>query len=376
MFYIIHAQYKPSTAPANRAFSYYRGLSELGIKAHVIYFMPDTKRSKVTEEFPGITFEYMWDRHYIDNPLLRYLSYVTYLVSFIKRLNKGDVVYIYAKSDIMRLSVGRKGIKVFYEITEHPEVYPPYGRASEKKLNDYIAHCKKLDGLFVISKGLKEYFISKGVDEAKISIANMMVDDTRFKNIKKNDSTEQRITFCGSIKNSINGVDELIKAFALVASKYPMAKLHILGRKDEYPQDYATDVKLVEDLGLSERVVFEGAIPYDEAPQWLVNSTILVLDRPDSLQAKYGFPTKLGEYLLSGNPVVVTSVGDIPYYLKDKVNALLSAPNLPEAFAEKLLWVLDNPEEAIVVGERGKRLALKEFNYKDVVRHLSERLGL
>ena len=48
---------------------------------------------------------------------------------------------------------------------------------------------------------------------------------------------------------------------------------------------------------------------------------MLVLARPDNIQAKGGFPTKLGEYLATGNPVVVTKVGEIPNYLIDGVNA-------------------------------------------------------
>lgn len=69
-------------------------------------------------------------------------------------------------------------------------------------------------------------------------------------------------------------------------------------------------------------------------PQMLKNAEALVLDRPNSLQAQYGFPTKLGEYLLTGNPVVVTKVGDIPLYLKDGVSALLSEDRNPKEFAE------------------------------------------
>ena len=73
---------------------------------------------------------------------------------------------------------------------------------------------------------------------------------------------------------------------------------------------------------------------YNEVPQLLMDSEVLALDRPNSIQAQCGFPTKLGEYLLTGNPVVVTKVGDIPLFLEDGVSALLAekrnAENLPE----------------------------------------------
>jgi glycosyltransferase involved in cell wall biosynthesis len=376
MLYIIHAQYKPDTAPANRALSFYRGFSESGVKAHVLYFLPDASHSKVKEVFPNITIEYLWDSHFIEHPLLRYVSYVRYLITFLRRLKKGDIVYIYAKADIMRLLVGRKGVKVFYELTEHPEVHPPYGKASKLKLKDFISHCKRVDGLFVISKGLKDYFVSKGVDAQKISLVNMTVDCNRFDGVQKINEEQTNIVFCGTIKNSIDGVDELIKAFALIAPSYPSVNLRILGRIDAKNKDYQDNVRLVNRLNLNERVTFLGAVPYNDVPQHLVNARVLALDRPNCMQAQYGFPTKLGEYLLSGNPVVVTEVGDIPYYLRDKDNALLAKPGVPESFAEKLSWALDHPNEATEIGKKGKQLALKEFNYLSIVKQTIQLMGL
>lgn len=98
-------------------------------------------------------------------------------------------------------------------------------------------------------------------------------------------------------------------------------------------------------------------------PQILKNATVLALDRPDSLQAQCGFPTKLGEYLLTENPVVVTKVGDIPLFLKDGETALLAEERNPYEFSSKLLWALDHPAEAIEIGKAGAQVAMREFNY-------------
>lgn len=376
MLYILYAQYKPSTAPTNRAMAFLRRLSEQGKEAHVIYFTPDANRAKVEESFPGITIEYLWERDYIDVPVLHYISYFRNLYTLKKRLHEGDKIYVYAKADLMRFFVGMKGIKVYYEITEHPEVHPPYGIAKTWALRDFFTHCKKLDGLFVISKGLKSYFAEQGVSNNKITLFNMIVDDSRFDGIGKQETETKSIVFCGSFKNSIDGVDALIKAFAIVAPQYPNVMLHILARVNRESKDFQVCEKLIEDYSLGSRVSFDGLVPYDEVPQRLKDASILALARPDCLQAKYGFPTKLGEYLLSGNPVVVTSVGEIPLYLADKRSALLAVPDSSEAFAEKLLWALNNPIEAALIGEKGKQVALEQFNYKSEVDKVINRLEL
>lgn len=111
-----------------------------------------------------------------------------------------------------------------------------------------------------------------------------------------------------------------------------------------------------------ESVIFTGVIPADQIPQHLLNADILALDRPNSLQAQYGFPTKLGEYLLTANPVVVTKVGDIPLFLTDKVSALLAEPCNIQSFSNNLIWAIENTEKARQIGYNGYKIALKEFN--------------
>ena len=137
--------------------------------------------------------------------------------------------------------------------------------------------------------------------------------------------------------------------------------MYIIGKTPSIA-DKESNLLLIEKLGLSDKVVFTGIVPANEMPQLLKNAEVLALDRPNSLQADYGFPTKLGEYLLTGNPVVVTKVGDIPKYLEDGISALLSEERNEKDFSEKLIWALTHSKEAAVIGENGKKVALKMFN--------------
>jgi glycosyltransferase involved in cell wall biosynthesis len=82
------------------------------------------------------------------------------------------------------------------------------------------------------------------------------------------------------------------------------------------------------------------------------------------LQSTGGFPTKLGEYLATGKPVVVTKVGDIPKYLEDGVSAYLVVPDDNKAFAEKLEFVLGNYANALKTAQCGIELTKSVFNYK------------
>ena len=68
-------------------------------------------------------------------------------------------------------------------------------------------------------------------------------------------------------------------------------------------------------------MIFKGFVSRDEMIDLLNSSVGLVLAKPTSAQAETCFPTKLGENLSTGNPIVVTRTGEIPLYLEDGISA-------------------------------------------------------
>ena len=50
---------------------------------------------------------------------------------------------------------------------------------------------------------------------------------------------------------------------------------------------------------------FTGRTSPEVMPQILTDASILALARPNNVQSQNGFPTKLGEYLATGNPVAI-----------------------------------------------------------------------
>ena len=200
-----------------------------------------------------------------------------------------------------------------------------------------------------------------GCDAGRVWIVNMTVDASRFVSITKRKQEDRYIAYCGKASNNKDGVDQLIKAFALVHKKYPNLSLYVIGQAPKRQELNSTAI-LASELGVSNCVRFTGAISYTDIPGMLTDADILVLARPNNMQAQYGFPTKLGEYLLTGNPVVVTRVGDIPQYIEDGVSGMVAEPSSPEDFASKIIWLLDHPDKARKIGENGKQVALKYFN--------------
>lgn len=357
MIYVIFAAYKPNQAPTNRMLALMKGFDELGVEARLVFLYPSIDCDRLEEgRFKHIKVEYLWDKRKWHNKYYKFLCSFIDARRFAKTLQAGDSVLLFGGGGYVHYFTAIEGVKVYQERTEHPMVNPLELPFMQKR---YINHIPDLDGVFVISYGLKRVMEDYGAKN--VHVVNMLVDSTRFESLKKT-NTEKYIAYCGTASNNKDGVDDLIKAFAIVSMSHPELKLKIMG-KAPTKDDESGNLKLVEELGIKDKVEFTGIIKAQDMPQMLKNAAIVALARPNSLQAQCGFPTKLGEYLLSENPVVVTRVGDIPLFLRDKETALLSQERNPEHFASKIIWALEHTEEASEIGRHGALVALKEFNY-------------
>lgn len=336
-----------------------RALSELGVDTRVVFFAPDKRRSRVSGSFPHIEFQYLWERGYFDLQGLRRLSLGWYLRRFVRSLKAGDKVYVYSFPELVVALSKRDDIQVFEERTEHNDASFVCS-IKHVPIPVFLDACRRICGMIVISQGLKQYYIDNGCRPERVHLVNMVVDSNRFTRLKKQPS-ESYIAYCGNASNTKDGVDQLIKAFAIVVKHHPEYKLYIIGSTPSKRQRF-DNFELAKALLIEKNVVFTGVVPTEQMPQLLKNAAILAMARPNNLQAQYGFPTKLGEYLLTGNPVVLTSVGDIPLFLKDGESALVAKPDDIEGFANKLCWAIEHPNEARIIGEQGRLVAEKCFN--------------
>lgn len=333
-------------------------------------------------EIDGYTYRYMGNstllQHSWKNTINQVADTARLVILILGRFKKTDKVIFYSYNSLLRnvvVSLSRlKGYEVYFEMNEHPSIQMSGFKMDDDNPNDrnrLKKALKVIDGFLCISTSLKDLLIRSGIDGGKTHVVNMLVDSSRFDGIKKQD-VEPYIGYCGAADNNKDGVDQLIRAFGKIAHKYPDLKLYIMGPK----RVDCKNEELAKSLGIYDRVLFTGMIGSTDLPQKLVNARILALDRPQSRQAKYGFPTKLGEYLLTGNPVVVTSVGDIPLFLNDGESVYLAEPDNVEAFAEKLEFVLSHPEESKQVGENGRKVALESFSGTKIMSQLKTALKL
>lgn len=219
----------------------------------------------------------------------------------------------------------------------------------------YIEVASSATGVWAVSEYLREFWLDHGMQADRILVEPGMVSPTRF--LSERRSPSFGAVYMGNLMH--REVETLLDVSAQVVESEPSYRLTIFG-------DATHDARLqlretVRLRGLADVVSVEDAIAPDEIPATLSSATLLLLPRSSGAFSTAGFPQKLGEYLASGTPVVVTDVGDIPKYLEDGINAYLVRADDTDAFAVAVGRALRDPNAARI-GVAGRDLAGRLLN--------------
>lgn len=363
-------------ASVNRILSYSKGLVEIGNKVTV--YTTAYGKDISEHEIDGINYKSL--RTVSKSRIKNTLSLVEALIRLIRIIisskNPTDIIIIVSNSLLLiypLFFVAKiKRIKLVQEKSEFPFVLNKRSILGKIFAYFYVNTTYRLfDGLIIMTHKLEEYFKDKVRNNCKTIVIPMTVDPERF-SIKTENNLGEYIAYCGDIGGNKDGVQNLITAFSYITHDFPRLKLLLIGGSKD-PNERIKLEQYTKEINCK-NVVFHGTVPRDEIPPLLCNAKILALARPSSLQSSGGFPTKLGEYLSTGNPTIVTKVGDIPLYLENNKHAFLVEPDDNFAFAEKIRFVMNNYEHALSVAEVGRSLVYNVFNYKKQANRIYEYL--
>jgi len=156
--------------------------------------------------------------------------------------------------------------------------------------------------------------------------------------------------------NSRKGVDIFIKAAAIVAKQLPQARYIIMG---QFPSDaeMKTIRKMLEDAGLSEKILFPG---YQEnvAAFMRIADCWVVTSRDDAA------PMVVMEAMALGKPVIGSDIGGIPEMIMDGKSGYIVPREDIEGFAKAMLELLTKPEKRESFGRESLLWAEANCSYE------------
>jgi glycosyltransferase involved in cell wall biosynthesis len=128
--------------------------------------------------------------------------------------------------------------------------------------------------------------------------------------------------------------------------------------------------------GKNEKIRYAGFLERSLLLQEYSASSVLAIPLFDDIRSHARFPTKLGEYLASGRPVVTNQVGEIKRYLEDGMSASVTPPGNAVAYANAICRILDDPAKGQEMGRNGRRVAEQHFHYANYGQKLCDFFSL
>lgn len=172
------------------------------------------------------------------------------------------------------------------------------------------------------------------------------------------------IGFVGRITPQ-KGLNELLTAASILVKKYPDIKINIYG--EEMYQDYLKGKytehlkNRIQELNLENTVKLCGFVH----PQEQIYASIDCLVLPSYMES---CPMVILESWAAGVPVIATNVGGIPELVVEKETGFLIPPKDPQAIAEAVEYVNENPETVRKVVENAGRVVRERFDYRENAR--------
>jgi len=222
---------------------------------------------------------------------------------------------------------------------------------------------RRVAAVIVISHALKDFCIGfEKIHPPKIKVIHYGLEG--FSNRMKNKDLRQTLGYeddqvlFGIIARLTEqkGHIYLLEAFKKLAADYPRARLLIVGNGE---LDDSLK-KMTRQLNLEGRVSFLGR---REDTADLYNAFDIFV-HPSLWE---GFGLVFLEAMTFSLPVVATGVSAIPELIVDGETGILVPPAEVEGLARAMAWMMDNPKERILMGEKGARRLKESFGMDKMV---------
>lgn len=205
----------------------------------------------------------------------------------------------------------------------------------------------------------KVFTIYNGVDLAKADFAKT---SDFFQLRPELHCASHLVTTVANIRR-VKGLASFIKAAALVRRSFPSVLFVIAGQTNE--ELYFQELQLlVKNLNLEHNVRFLGVV--DDVFPLLKRTDVFCL-----LSRSEGFSNALLEAMACGLPCVATRVGGNPEAITDEENGYLVPYNDVALTANRIMTLLEAPEEAHRLGKQARKTVEARFT----VAHMIEQLA-
>jgi glycosyltransferase involved in cell wall biosynthesis len=283
------------------------------------------------------------------------LKYIGHCLKF-----KPDIIHLNSAFDKQALlrDVGYCLISFFM----HKKLFIKYhGSKTQLLMNRHslwrllINICKLTAHAGVLSTEEMRNFIYAGFAKNKIYVVKNSINVKIFKNSRRNQNNHIRLFFISRFIPT-KGLLYVIQAVRIIMKQRKDVLLTCVGDGVEMK----AAKKLVEKHKLQNNVIFTGYLKEEEAIECYKNSDIFILPTLEE-----GFSMAVFQAVAAGLMILTTPIRAAADYLHEPENCLWIKPKDAKLIAEKIIYLINNPERKNIMRKNNQLLAM-QFDGKNI----------
>ena len=259
---------------------------------------------------------------------------IFYWIGLVRIIPRADVVHIFSAS-YLSFFISPFPAIVMAKLFRRPVLLNYHSGEADDHLRRWgflvTGVLRWVERIVVPSEYLREVFSAHGL---KADVVPNAMDLARFR-FRKRYPLRPVILSTRNLEPMYK-VDNSIRAFGILKSRYPEARLVIVG----FGSEESRLRSMVASLSIK-GVVFAGKVPHESIHRYYDNADIMV----NSSEID-NMPLSVMEAFASGTPIVSTQAGGIRNMIEDGENGLIVAMRDPDEMADAVSRLLGDPDLA------------------------------
>ena len=347
---------------------------EAGFQVHVIAVRTKDEQIEINKvyELDGFTYEIASKKKMTSAESFFGNRDMKYAIMHYLEENQVDMVFSSACPNYYRnisKVCKKKGIIYIVEQCEWLDIsnykfsYIDYRYLNEKWIRE--GGYKGASGVIAISRLLQEYYENKGTRAIRIPT---ILDTNTIDWSTKTTNEKINIVYTGNPGVSKEYLLPIIQAIVTSDKLKKKVVFHIYGPSlENVKQNIGRDLEYLL-LDNNDCIVIHGRVPQEEIHGIIQMADYQIFIRLNRRSSNAGFPTKMGESMACGTPVITNITGDIGLYLEDGLNGFVVNGIDKDSVTEALVKACElSKEQYGKMRMNARRTAEKEFNYQSYI---------
>jgi len=295
---------------------------------------------------------------------------------------------VLSKENPTTIVFGHLDIRLYALALSLLERQRPYGiiaydyeicRLPNNKKNDLVKRGVMLKGaswIAAISRHTKSLLETWRIPSGRVKLVHPPMSEEAIKEsavlepMFREDDNLTLVTVCRLVKSK--GIDVVMRALKILAAR-GIPYRYVIG--GEGPERRSLEA-LVSELGLGDRVHFEGSITEDEKWRLLRNGDVFVMpSRVDPKIPHEGFGIAFVEAAAFGVPAIGSRAGGIPDAIVDGETGILVPEESPVDLANALTFLYRKPERRKEMGRAARERARRQFSPRAIAARFREEIS-